>query len=123
MIVVFRGDKNLASFISFFEIAIWLVTAGQGFSSLNQWHLSLAYASGFTVGNYMGNYAGNYVSISIESRFSIGTELIRYISFNRDTLAEKSLKRDIRLFHSMGTRGKHTPLNGCSLLKKGVRLH
>jgi hypothetical protein len=81
------------------------VAAGQFFSCLNQWHLGLAYASGFSVGNYMGNYAGNYVGISIESHFSIGTELIRYISFNRSTLAEKSLKRDIRLFHSMGIWG------------------
>jgi uncharacterized protein YebE (UPF0316 family) len=75
-IVVFRGNKLLASFIGFFEIIIWLVL-----TNLDQWYLALAYASGFAVGNYVG--------ITIESRFAIGNELVRCISFNRDILAAK----------------------------------
>ncbi len=80
-IVVFRGNKLLASFIGFFEIIIWLAAASQVLTNLDQWYLALAYASGFAVGNYVG--------ITIESRFAIGNELVRCISFNRDILAAK----------------------------------
>jgi uncharacterized protein YebE (UPF0316 family) len=80
-IVVFRGQKALASFIGFFEIIIWLLAASQVFTNLDHWYFALAYAAGFAVGNYVG--------ISIESRFGIGNEIIRCISFNRDVLAGK----------------------------------
>ncbi|MFT6877659.1 MAG: hypothetical protein ACI9XK_003157 [Granulosicoccus sp.] len=80
-IVVFRGKKILASLIGFFEISIWLLAASQVFTNLDQWNCGLAYAGGFAVGNYVG--------ISIEGKFSIGDELIRCISFNRDVLADK----------------------------------
>lgn len=80
-IVIFRGYKFLASIIGFFEIIIWLIAAVQVFQNLNQWHLALAYASGFSMGIYVGMW--------IENRFAIGDELIRCISFNRDILADK----------------------------------
>ena len=80
-IVVFRGHKFLAAFIGFFEIMIWLTAAGQVFQNLDQWYLALAYAGGFSIGNFVG--------MSIESHFAIGNELIRCLSFNRDILAEK----------------------------------
>lgn len=80
-IVVFRGHKFLAAFIGFFEIIIWLIAAGQVFQNLDKWYLALAYAGGFSVGNYVGMW--------IESRFAIGNELIRCLSFNRDILAGK----------------------------------
>ena len=67
-IVVFRGNKLLASFIGFFEILIWLVAASQVLANLDHWYLALAYASGFAVGNYVG--------ITIESRFAIGNDLV-----------------------------------------------
>jgi len=69
------------AFIGFFEIIIWLVAAGQVFQNLDRWYLGLAYAGGFSVGNYVGMW--------IENRFAIGNELIRCLSFNRDILAEK----------------------------------
>ena len=80
-IVIFRGHKFLASFIGFFEIIIWLIAAGQVFKNLDQWYLALAYASGFSVGNYVGMW--------IENHFAIGDELVRCLSFSRDILAGK----------------------------------
>jgi uncharacterized protein YebE (UPF0316 family) len=80
-IVIFRGYKLLASLIGFIEIIIWLIAAGQVFKHLDQWHLAFAYSAGFAMGIYVGMW--------IESRFAIGNELIRCISFNRDILAEK----------------------------------
>jgi len=101
-IVVFRGQKLLASFIGFFEIMIWLVAASKVLNNLDQWYLALAYASGFAVGNYVG--------IWIESRFAIGNELIRCISYNRDVLADKLREEGVKVVSFDGDMGKAYPV-------------
>jgi len=109
-IVVFRGHKFLASFIGFFEIIIWLVAAAQVLTNLDQWYLALAYASGFAVGNYVG--------IWIESRFAIGDELIRCISFNRDVLAEKIRKKGFKVVSFDGDMGEAIPVELLLIVEK-----
>ncbi|MFT6824754.1 MAG: hypothetical protein ACJA1Q_002563 [Pseudohongiellaceae bacterium] len=97
-IVVFRGHRFLAAFIGFFEIIIWLVAAGQVFQNLDQWYLGLAYAGGFSVGNYVGMW--------IESRFAIGNELIRCLSLNRDVLAGKIRAEGFQVISVDGDMGE-----------------
>jgi uncharacterized protein YebE (UPF0316 family) len=97
-IVIFRGYKFLASFIGFFEIIIWIVAAGQVLTNLDQWYLALAYAGGFSVGNYVGMW--------IENHFAIGNEVVRCISFNRDVLAEKIRKEGFKVVSFDGNMGK-----------------
>ncbi len=109
-IVIFRGHKFLAAFIGFFEIIIWLVAAAQVLTNLDQWYLALAYASGFAVGNYVG--------ISIESRFAIGDELIRCISFNRDVLAGKLRKEGFKVVSSDGDMGEAYPVELLFIIEK-----
>ena len=109
-IVIFRGHKFLASFIGFFEIIIWLVAAAQVLTNLDQWYLALAYASGFAVGNYVG--------ISIESRFAIGNELIRCISFNRDVLAGKLRKEGFKVVSFDGDMGEAYPVELLLIIEK-----
>ena len=109
-IVVFRGHKILASLIGFFEITIWLVAASQVLTNLDQWYLGLAYASGFAVGTYVG--------ISIESRFAIGNELIRCISFNRDVLAGKLRKEGFKVVSFDGDMGETYPVELLLIIEK-----
>jgi len=109
-IVVFRGHKILASVIGFFEIIIWLVAAAQVLTNLDQWYLALAYASGFAVGNYVG--------ISIESRFAIGSELIRCISFNRDVLAEVLRRDGFKVVSFDGDMGEGHPVELLFIIEK-----
>jgi len=109
-IVIFRGRRFLASFIGFFEIIIWLVAAAQVLTNLDQWYLALAYASGFAVGNYVG--------ISIESRFAIGNELIRCISFNRDVLAGKLRKEGFKVVSFDGDMGEGYPVELLLIIEK-----
>jgi uncharacterized protein YebE (UPF0316 family) len=109
-IVVFRGQKFLASFIGFFEIIIWLVAAGQVLTNLDQWYLALAYASGFAVGNYVG--------ISIENRFAIGNEIIRCISFDRDILAEKLRAEGFKVASFDGDMGEAHPIELLFIIEK-----
>lgn len=96
-IVVFRGYKLLAAIIGFFETMIWLVAAGQVFQNLDQWYLALAYAGGFSVGNYVGMW--------IENHFAIGNELVRCLSFNRDILANKIRDKGFRVVSFDGDMG------------------
>ncbi|QSZ41913.1 DUF2179 domain-containing protein [Sulfurimonas aquatica] len=109
-IVVFRGQKILASFIGFFEIMIWLLAASQVLTNLDQWYLALAYASGFAVGNYVG--------ILIESSFAIGDELIRCISFNRDVLADELRKRNFKVVAFDGDMGETHPVELLLIIEK-----
>jgi len=97
-IVIFRGHKFLASFIGFFEIIIWLVAAAQVLTNLDQWYLVLAYASGFSVGNYVGMW--------IESHFAMGNELIRCISFNKRVLADKIRSEGYKVISFDGDMGQ-----------------
>lgn len=109
-IVVFRGNKLLASIIGFFEIMIWLVAAGQVLTNLDHWYLAVAYAGGFAVGNYVG--------ISIESHFAIGNELIRCISFNRDVLADKLRDAGFKLVSVDGDMGDAKPVEVLFIIEK-----
>ena len=109
-ILIFRGRKFMASFIGFFEIIIWLVAAAQVLTNLDQWYLALAYALGFAVGNYVG--------IAIESRFAIGNELIRCISFNRDVLAEKLREQGFKIVSFDGDMGKDYPVEILFIVEK-----
>lgn len=109
-IVIFRGQKFLASLIGFFEISIWLGAAAQVLTNLDHWYLALAYASGFGVGNYVG--------ISIESHFAIGNELVRCISFNRDVLAGKLRKEGYKVVSFDGDMGETYPVELLLIIEK-----
>ncbi|MCL4105682.1 UNVERIFIED_CONTAM: hypothetical protein GTU68_023749 [Idotea baltica] len=109
-IVVFRGHKFLASIIGFFEITIWLIAAGQVLTNLDEWHLALAYASGYAVGNYVG--------ISIESHFAIGNELIRCLSFNKNILAGKLREGGFKVVSFDGNMGESSPVELLLIIEK-----
>jgi uncharacterized protein YebE (UPF0316 family) len=113
-IVVFRGNKLLASFIGFFEIIIWLVAAAQVLTNLDQWYLALAYAGGFAVGNYLGMW--------IESRFAIGNELVRCISFNRDVLAENIRNEGFKVVSFDGDMGNDKAVELLFIVEKRSRV-
>lgn len=109
-IVVFRGHKLLASFIGFFEISIWLVAASQVLTNLDHWYFAMAYAGGFAVGNYVG--------ITIESRFAIGNDLVRCVSFNRDELAGKLREQGFKAVSFDGDMGKSYPVELLLIIEK-----
>jgi len=109
-IVIFRGDRLLASFIGFFETIIWVVAAAQVLTNLDQWYFALAYASGFAVGNYVG--------ITIESHFALGNELVRCMSFNRDVLAVKLRAQGYTIASFAGDMGKSHPVELPLIIEK-----
>jgi uncharacterized protein YebE (UPF0316 family) len=109
-IAVFRGQKLLAACIGFFETMIWLVAAGQVLTHLDRWYLAVAYAGGFSVGNFVG--------IWIEGRFAIGLELVRCISFSRDILAQKIRTEGFQVISTDGDMGSEIPVEVMYMVEK-----
>lgn len=101
-IIVFRGYRPLAAAIGFVEVMIWVAAAGQVFSNLDSWHLTVAYAGGFACGNYVGMW--------LESHIAIGRELVRAISFSeKGHLAERLREQGYRVVELSGN-ADHQPV-------------
>ena len=49
-----RGRRILAPLCGFFEVLVWLLVIAEVMRNLDSWVNFLAYALGFTVGNYVG---------------------------------------------------------------------
>ena len=71
-----RGHRFYAPFLGFFEVLIWLLAIGQIIQNLDNVFCYIAYAGGFS--------AGNYIGIRIEERLAMGKQVLRLIT-SRDT--------------------------------------
>lgn len=78
VIFVSRGYKILAATTGFFEVLIWLLAIGQIMQNLDNPLCYIAYASGFSLGNYIG--------IHLTEKMSLGTVLVQVLT-NRDATA------------------------------------
>jgi uncharacterized protein YebE (UPF0316 family) len=81
-IFVSRGMKRFAACLGLVESTIWLFAIGKVVSNLDHLPCSIAYALGYTCGNYLG--------ISIEEMLAIGTQVVR-ITTTKDS--EKLVQR------------------------------
>jgi uncharacterized protein YebE (UPF0316 family) len=72
IIFVARGHKILAPVLGFFEVFIWLLAISQVMQNLSNWTCFIAFALGFTLGNYLG--------IIIEKKLAMGTVIVRIIT-------------------------------------------
>jgi uncharacterized protein YebE (UPF0316 family) len=72
IIFVSRGLGLLAALVGFFEVLIWILVIGQVMQNLQHWITYVAYALGFS--------AGNFVGILIERRIAIGNLIVRIIT-------------------------------------------
>jgi len=75
IIFVSKGMKNIAPFVGFVEVLIWIIAISRIMQNLDNWLCYLAYAGGFATGNYVG--------MLLEERLAIGHEMVRVIT-NRD---------------------------------------
>ena len=100
IIFLSRGLKLLAPLCGFFEVFIWLLAIGQIMQNLDSWPNSIAYALGFT--------AGNYVGMVIEDRLAMGL-LSVWIITPRDAPA---MLEDLKQHHYGLTRVAARGLQG-----------
>jgi uncharacterized protein YebE (UPF0316 family) len=72
IIFIAQGRRFLAPLLGFFEVSTWLFAIGQVMTNLNDPFCYLAFAAGFTMGNFLG--------ILLEGRLALGTLLVRVIT-------------------------------------------
>src|SRR5690349_12095077 len=71
-----KGMKLLAPLLGFFEVSIWLFAISEVMRNLGDLRCALAFAGGFTLGNFLG--------ILIEQKLALGSVVVRTIT-NKDT--------------------------------------
>lgn len=101
LIFISKGMKNIAPFLGFFEVIIWLLAIGQIMQHLDNWLCYLAYGAGFA--------AGNFIGITLEERLSIGTSIIRVILSNESPELISALKLHnfgLTIIDAEGSKGK-----------------
>jgi uncharacterized protein YebE (UPF0316 family) len=67
-----KGMKILAPILGFFEVVIWLFAIGEVMRNLGDVRCALAFAGGFTLGNFLG--------ILIEQKLALGSVVVRTIT-------------------------------------------
>ncbi len=83
-IFVSRGMRVLAPILGFFEVTMWLFAIGEVMKNLTDFRCSLAFASGFTIGNFLG--------IFIEQKLALGSVVVRTITRKDSTLLVSQLR-------------------------------
>ncbi|HMM11065.1 MAG TPA: DUF2179 domain-containing protein [Bacteroidales bacterium] len=71
VIMVSRGNKNIAPILGFVEVIIWLLAIGQIMQQLGNVMSYIGYGAGFA--------AGNYIGIRLVEKMSLGTVVLRLI--------------------------------------------
>jgi uncharacterized protein YebE (UPF0316 family) len=72
IIAIARGQTLVVPLLGFFEVTTWLFAIGQVMKNLDNLSCALAFALGFTLGNYLG--------MLIEKRLALGTVVVRVIT-------------------------------------------
>lgn len=72
IIFVSRSLRKLAAIVGFFESLIWLIAISQIIQNLENWMSFIAFAGGFSMGNYLGIY--------IEGKLAMGMLCLRIIT-------------------------------------------
>src|SRR5215831_19465575 len=72
IIFVSRGRRLLAPALGFLEVVMWLFAVGQTMQNLGNPACYIAFAAGFTTGNFLG--------LQVEKRLALGTVVIRLIT-------------------------------------------
>ncbi len=98
IIYVSRGMQALATFVGFFEALIWLLAIGQIIQDLGNWVSYIAFAAGFSAGNYVGIY--------LENKLAIGMLCARVISNENTDVLIRELEEQNFGVTQMDAKGK-----------------
>lgn len=75
VIFIARGMKVLAPLLGFFEVSTWLFAIGQIMQNLSDLNCYVAFAAGFTLGNFLG--------VLIEKKLALGSVVV-HITTRKD---------------------------------------
>jgi uncharacterized protein YebE (UPF0316 family) len=72
IIFVSKGKRNIAPFLGFFEVLIWIIAISKIMQNLDNYVNYVAFAAGFATGNLVG--------MIIEEKLAVGIQMIRVFS-------------------------------------------
>ena len=113
IILVSRGHRNIAPFLGFFEVLIWITAIGQIFKNLNSFTSYIFYAAGFATGTFVGMKLESLVSIGFQSLRIITTEKVtalpltlREEGFGITTVNGRGMKGEVMVIYTTVPRAK-----------------
>lgn len=83
IIFVSKGKRNIAPFLGFFEVLIWITAISKIMQNLDNYINYVAYAAGFATGNFIG--------MMIEEKLAMGIQMIRVFTHNNGLELVQSL--------------------------------
>lgn len=75
IIFVSKGKKNIAPFLGFFEVLIWITAISKIMQNMDNYVNYIAYAAGFATGNFVG--------MIIEEKLAMGIQMISVFAHER----------------------------------------
>ena len=84
IVMVSKGQKNLAPLLVFFEVFIWILAMSKIVQNLDNWVCYIFYAGGFA--------AGNFIGLMIEERLAVGIVQLQIITRKDSTRLINALK-------------------------------
>jgi uncharacterized protein YebE (UPF0316 family) len=85
IIFVSKGKRNIAPFLGFFEVLIWITAISKIMQNLDNYINYVAYAAGFATGNFVG--------MIIEEKLAMGIQMIRVFAHERGQELVQSLNQ------------------------------
>jgi uncharacterized protein YebE (UPF0316 family) len=101
-IFISRRRKFLAPLLGLVEVSIWLFAIGQVMRNLSDLRCYLAFAGGFTIGNFLG--------ILLEKKLAIGNLVVNVISHRDAAMLIESLKLAKYGVTAIGAQGAKGPV-------------
>lgn len=97
-----RGWKGPAACLGFFEVSIWLFAIGQVMRNLNRLDCAVAFAGGFSLGNFLG--------VMLEQKLALGHVVVQVTTQNDAAALVTSLRSGSYGVTSVNARGARGPV-------------
>ncbi|TVR44814.1 MAG: DUF2179 domain-containing protein [Planctomycetota bacterium] len=108
IIMISRERRTAATLLGFFEVLIWLAAIGAVMAQLDQWWNFLAYAAGYTVGNWLGVSIQGWMALG-----QIGVQVITAKDASPLAIGLRQLGYGVTIVPAHGSSG---PVSVCYLI-------
>jgi uncharacterized protein YebE (UPF0316 family) len=86
IIFITKGRRNIAPFLGFFEVLIWIIVISKIMENLDNYINYIAYAAGFATGNFVG--------MIIEEKLAVGILMVRVFAHEMGSELVQTLNRN-----------------------------
>jgi len=85
IIFITKGRRNIAPFLGFFEVLIWIIVISKIMQNLDNYINYIAYAAGFATGNFVG--------MILEEKLAVGILMVRVFAHEMGSELVQTLNR------------------------------